>query len=121
MGNEIESVIGAITSLIIIVFIASAVGQVMQTIGEHDHPQLQSKIDSQAKTIERLREENKRLKRINENVSEKYQELKNQSITKKDITRIQQELNNTNAEVQILNQKFETVNKNFIDAYNKTV
>jgi gas vesicle protein len=121
MTEDIDSIIGAVISLVLILFVANAMGEVMQSIGDHDHPELQSTINSHESTIEQLRSENNRLRQENNNLSQEYQELKNESITKEDVKRIYEEINRTDAEVRVLNNRFETVNNQFIDSYQKTV
>ena len=121
MANDVESVIGAFISIFFLLIVAGMMGEVMQSIGDHDHPELQSTINSQEATIEQLRSENNRLRQENNNLSQEYQELKNESITKEDVKRIYEEINRTDAEVRVLNNRFETVNNQFIDSYQKTV
>lgn len=121
MADDIEGIVGAFVTLIFVVIIASMMGEFMQNIGEHDHPELQSTINSQESTIEQLRSENNRLRQENNNLSQEYQDLKNESITKEDVKRIYEEINRTDAEVRVLNNRFETVNNQFIDSYQKTV
>jgi predicted PurR-regulated permease PerM len=116
----VEEVIEAVVSLVFLVMIASVLVQIPSMM-DTGNPELEAEIDQKEKTIEQLRNEIDQLEQRNQNLSERYERLLNGNVTKKDVEEIEYRLNRTSSEIQILNQKFETVNNQFIDSYQKTV
>lgn len=49
-----------------------------------------------------------------------YEKLIRENITKNDFQEMKYSLNNTQAQINLLNQKFEIVNSNFVSVYNQT-
>jgi malonyl CoA-acyl carrier protein transacylase len=54
-----------------------------------------------------------------EELNQKYQQLIRENITKKDIEEIKILFNNTQSQINLLDQKFNIVNNNFISVYNQ--
>lgn len=52
-------------------------------------------------------------------LSQKYERLIKENITKKDIEEIKLLFNNTQSQINLLNQKYDIVNNNFISVYNQ--
>lgn len=97
--------------------IASGIPDLMET----GNPELEAEIDRKEQTISDLRGRINTLESRNENISQKYERLVEENVTKKDVEEIERELNQTSSEIKILNQKFETINQQFISSYQKTV
>ncbi len=66
---------------------------------------------------DQLSQTNKDLEQLNQT----YEKLVRENITKKDIEEIKYSFNNTQSEINLLNQKFDIVNTNFISVYNQTL
>jgi len=68
--------------------------------------------------IQSLKQQIAQLEQQLEEWKQKYERLKRENITKEDIEEIKHYFNITQAQISLLNQKFEIVNNNFITAYN---
>jgi hypothetical protein len=77
-----------------------------------------STIDQQKSTIIGLNDTNSQLSGSLGQCKNEYNRLITENITKKDIEDIKQDWNLTKTEITVLNQKFDSINTNFISVYN---
>ncbi len=68
--------------------------------------------------IKALRKEIAQLNQQLREYQEKYEQLKNETITKEDIQMLKHYINSTQMQVNLLSQKLEIANNNFVTAYN---
>lgn len=119
MSNDslAEGIFGLFVALALISILPGLIDSAMET----GNPELEAEIDRKEETIGDLRDRIDTLESRNENISQKYERLVEENVTKKDVEEIEREINQTSSEVKILNQKFESINKQFISSYQKTV
>jgi len=68
--------------------------------------------------IQALKQEIAQLNQQLKEYQEKYEQLKNETITKEDIQLLKHYINSTQMQVNLLSQKLEIANNNFVTAYN---
>lgn len=122
MSEDIGELIGGVIGVVFLLYVMlNVIPPLADQIGEHDHPEYESTIESQEQTISELRDRIDTLEAQRDNLSARYERLVRENVTKKDVDDIEKELNRTATEIRIMNQRFETINQDFISSYQKTV
>jgi hypothetical protein len=123
MADDIGKVIGTIISLLfLIIFVPFLINLISISSDSLREQQAQPYIQTiQQKDAEisslrnQLAQTNTSLIQLNNT----YEKLIGENITKNDFEEMKISLNNTQAQINLLNQKFEIVNTNFISVYNQ--
>ncbi|WP_423792056.1 hypothetical protein ACPB8Q_04855 [Methanocaldococcus indicus] len=115
MEKMIELLIVAIIILPIIIILLSSLSQIL--ISTKSQPYIQQ-IEQKDAEISALKQQISQLQQQLQEYKQKYEKLRRENITKADIEEIKQYCNITQNQINLLNQKFDIVNNNFITAYN---
>jgi len=121
--GDLEDIIKLILFLPVILIIFSALFTSINQISESNREQI---IKPYAQTIKQkdaeiaaLKQQINQLNKALEEANKKYERLTKENITKKDIVEIKTYYNITQTQINLLNQKFDIVNQNFITVYNQ--
>ena len=109
--DDPKEILGAIMAIILFVALLPVLFQMANL---PYNQQLQQK----EAEIKALKQEISLLNQQLEAYKKKYEQLRNETITKEDIEEIKQYFNTTQTQINLLNQKFDIVNNNFVTAYN---
>jgi|GEM_PF-1969478 len=120
LGKIISAIIGLIILIIFIPILFNLISISSDTLREQQaQPYIQTIQQKEAEISSlknQLAQTNTSLVQLNNT----YEKLIRENITKNDFQEMKYSLNNTQAQINLLNQKFEIVNSNFVSVYNQT-
>ena len=121
--DDLESIIGAFLTLIIILMLLPVLLSIVNVTSESQREQIikpyVQTIQQKDAEIAALKQQINQLNKALEEANKKYEKLVKENITKKDIEEIKTYYNITQTQINLLNQKFDIVNQNFITVYNQ--
>ncbi len=116
--NGSDDIVSWIVAIISIAFIAYVGLIILSSISEMYHQPYKQQLEQKDKEIASLKKQIAQLQGEIEKWEQKYSQLKNETISREDIEMLKHYINFTQNKVNLLSQKLEIVNKNFITAYN---
>jgi|Deesub1362B_J571_1020462.scaffolds.fasta_scaffold00067_101 hypothetical protein len=116
--DGLEDLIKLIIALPIILVVLLLAIQVSNFISESQIHPYKEELKKKDAEIQALKQEIAQLNQQLTEYQEKYEQLKNETITKEDIQLLKHYINSTQMQVNLLSQKLEVTNNNFITAYN---
>jgi len=115
MSGELGKLLGLFFSFIIALLLLTYLTSFLSQ--QQCQPYIQQ-IQQKEAEIENLKQQIAQLNQQLKEYQEKYEQLKNETITKEDIQLLKHYINSTQMQVNLLSQKLEVTNSNFITAYN---
>ena len=116
--NDLSDVIGFIIALLFLIVFIPVIFLLVANLTEYQCQPYIQQIQQKDTEINALKQQIAQLNQQLEEYKQRYAQLKNETITKEDIEEIKHYFNTTQTQINLLNQKFDIVNNNFITAYN---
>ena len=117
--DSFDDMIKGIIALIFLVAVVLPITcMLLPYVSEMQLQPYKQKLEQKEAEIQSLKQQIAQLEQQLEKWKQKYEQLKNETITKEDIEELRHSINLTQTQINLLAQKFDIVNKNFITAYN---